>query len=232
MKGNIIGFDADTNTGAISGYDGGRYEFVTLDWREQGRPHRGDVVDFQPDGQRATQIYLLEPAYVAPGFGIFYFSASGRISRSQYWLRFMLPYFAITFGLEAIAGANGDKSVAHTVVSPVISIFCFLALWPSFAILIKRLHDRDKSGWWCLFLYAPLIVFTVLLAVWLTHSAAAIVTAAMTGSFAAVSTLGALGLATVIFGAVSAGIGLWFFIEFGCLRGTEGANRFGPDPVR
>lgn len=24
---------------------------------------------------------------------------------------------------------------------------------------------------------------------------------------------------------------LWWFIEFGCLRGTIGPNRFGPDPV-
>ena len=26
-------------------------------------------------------------------------------------------------------------------------------------------------------------------------------------------------------------VGVWFFIEFGCMRGTVGANRYGPDPV-
>jgi hypothetical protein len=31
MRGNIIGFDQDTNTGAISGYDGQRYDFATVD---------------------------------------------------------------------------------------------------------------------------------------------------------------------------------------------------------
>ncbi len=24
---------------------------------------------------------------------------------------------------------------------------------------------------------------------------------------------------------------VWFFIEFGCMRGTIGVNRYGPDPV-
>ncbi|HZU91100.1 MAG TPA: hypothetical protein VE993_17745, partial [Stellaceae bacterium] len=91
MKGNVIGFDADTNTGAISGHDGRRYEFVTLDWRDHRRPHHGDPVDFAPDGQRATQIYVLEPEYVPPSFGQFYFSTRGRMSRSQYWLKFFLP---------------------------------------------------------------------------------------------------------------------------------------------
>ena len=59
MKGNVLGFDPDTNTGAISGHDGQRYDFVRLEWRGAGRPGRGETVDFMPDGQRATQIYPL-----------------------------------------------------------------------------------------------------------------------------------------------------------------------------
>jgi uncharacterized membrane protein YhaH (DUF805 family) len=26
-------------------------------------------------------------------------------------------------------------------------------------------------------------------------------------------------------------VGIWFFIELGCLRGTVGSNRYGPDPL-
>jgi uncharacterized membrane protein len=59
MKGNVLGFDPDTNMGAISGHDGRRYEFVTLEWRGPGRPGRGETVDFVADGMRATQIYPL-----------------------------------------------------------------------------------------------------------------------------------------------------------------------------
>ena len=63
MKGNVLGFDPLTNTGAISGHDGQRYEFVTLDWHGPGRPGRGETVDFVADGPRATQIYPLRERY-------------------------------------------------------------------------------------------------------------------------------------------------------------------------
>lgn len=59
MRGDVLGFDRDSNTGAISGHDGRRYEFVRLEWRGSGGPARGDAVDFIPDGPRATQIYPL-----------------------------------------------------------------------------------------------------------------------------------------------------------------------------
>jgi uncharacterized membrane protein len=59
VKGSILGFDRDTHAGAISGHDGQRYEFVRLDWRGGGEPVRGRIVDFVPDGRRATQIYPL-----------------------------------------------------------------------------------------------------------------------------------------------------------------------------
>jgi uncharacterized membrane protein len=57
MKGNVLGFDPDTNTGAISGYDGQRYDFVRLDWHGPVGPARGAVVDFVAGGGRATEIY-------------------------------------------------------------------------------------------------------------------------------------------------------------------------------
>lgn len=60
MKGNILGFDPDSNTGAISGHDGRRYVFVRLEWRGRGMPARGATVDFVVDGERATQIYPLD----------------------------------------------------------------------------------------------------------------------------------------------------------------------------
>ena len=59
MRGTIIGFDADTNTGAISGEDGGRYDFVRLEWRGGRQPSRGTVVDFVPEGMQARQVYAV-----------------------------------------------------------------------------------------------------------------------------------------------------------------------------
>src|SRR5712691_12953822 len=68
MKGNVIGFDPDTNTGAISGHDGQRYDFVRLEWRSPAQPTRGTIVEFIPAGMQATQIYPVLARY-DPGEG-------------------------------------------------------------------------------------------------------------------------------------------------------------------
>jgi uncharacterized membrane protein len=59
VRGSVLGFDPDSNTGAITGHDGQRYDFVRLDWRGSGQPARGQAVDFVAEGSRATQIYPL-----------------------------------------------------------------------------------------------------------------------------------------------------------------------------
>lgn len=228
MRGNVIGFDPDTNTGAISGHDGVRYDFVTQDWRGRRQPRHGDIVDFQAQGGRALDIYVIEPQYTPPTVAQFYFSPTGRISRSQYWLRFMLPYFVIYFSLEIAAAVTDDDSSAHRVLAGIIMLFMLVALWPSIAVLMKRIHDRDKPGWFCLLLYVPTFLFMVLLIVLIAGS---IVEAARSGTYTP-PTIGALAITVMALGLISGCIGLWFFIEFGCLRGTAGPNRYGADPVR
>jgi len=228
MRGNVIGFDPDTNTGAISGHDGNRYDFATQDWHGHSRPRHGDVVDFQAIGGRAQDIYLIEPEYVRPGFWPFYFSPSGRFSRSQYWLHFMLPYFVIYALLQIATIASHESSAAQGLFSVLQTIFALVALWPSIAVLVKRMHDRNKSGWLSLLLYVPVVLFTVLLVVWL----AGWIIAAGGTMPEEPPPLGALGITVILLAVMSTGVGLWFFIEFGCMRGTIGANRFGPDPVR
>ena len=63
MKGNVIGFDPDTNAGAISGHDGKRYDFVRLEWHGPAQPTRGTIVEFIPAGLQATQIYPVSAGY-------------------------------------------------------------------------------------------------------------------------------------------------------------------------
>lgn len=228
MKGNILGFDADTNTGAISGYDGQRYDFVTAEWHGTGRPRRGDVVDFQAIDQRATEIYLVEPIYVQPGFWQFYFSPTGRISRSQYWLRFWLPYLGIYIGLDLIgeiAGRGSDLSTAILITKSILSLIIF---WPWIALLVKRMHDRNKAWWWILFYFIPGFIFCALLIIWL---GAAFLSIAAGETNVALPALGGIGVLVIVLGLIWFGTFIWFFVEFGCLRGTIGSNRFGPDPV-
>jgi hypothetical protein len=70
----------------------------------------------------------------------------------------------------------------------------------------QALHDRDKSAWWLLVFYAlPGIL----------------------------SSAGNQmdDVAFLILHVVSFAITVWAFVELGCLRGTRGPNRFGPDPL-
>ena len=38
-----------------------------------------------------------------------------------------------------------------------ITLMSIVALWPSLAIQAKRWHDRDKSAWWLLMNFLPII---------------------------------------------------------------------------
>jgi uncharacterized membrane protein YhaH (DUF805 family) len=79
-------------------------------------------------------------------------------------------------------------------------------IWINLAIGAKRLHDRDKSAWWLLLFYAaPGILST------------------------AGSQMEDVGF--IILHIISFSISVWAFVELGCLRGTPGANRYGPDPL-
>ncbi|HEX3883247.1 MAG TPA: DUF805 domain-containing protein [Stellaceae bacterium] len=214
MKGNVIGFDADTNTGAISGHDGRRYDFATQDWRANGRPRHGDIVDFTAAGDRAAEIYLIEPEYVRPGFWAFLFSPSGRVSRKQYWLWFYVPITLITIVLAIMSLIPG------WFFKLLPSLFNLFVLWPGIAIMVKRIHDRNKSGWLVWALYVPLI-----LGVFFTIGAVIAGAAGATGAAAT------LGIIAAVFGVAALCVMVWFFVEFGCMRGTIGANKYGPDPV-
>jgi len=38
-------------------------------------------------------------------------------------------------------------------------VIALAILYPSLAVAAKRFHDRDKSGWWILILFIPIIGF-------------------------------------------------------------------------
>ena len=59
MKGRVLSFSVQTNSGEISGDDGNRYAFAGEAWQEDQPPQRGMHVDFAvTDEGQATGIYL------------------------------------------------------------------------------------------------------------------------------------------------------------------------------
>ena len=57
MKGRLLGFSVQTNSGIISGDDGKRYTFIGAQWRETTIPQRGMYVDFEVQDTEALGVY-------------------------------------------------------------------------------------------------------------------------------------------------------------------------------
>jgi uncharacterized membrane protein YhaH (DUF805 family) len=116
------------------------------------------------------------------------FSFEGRIGRLQYFMG-SLVLAALMVGVTLLGMVLGVFSAHYTgilglltIVLPLIVVVP-LAIWASYALAVKRVHDRDHNWYFVLIGFIPVI-----------------------GS-------------------------IWLFVELQILKGTEGANRFGADPL-
>ena len=107
------------------------------------------------------------------------FSFHGRVRRTTFWCYSFASQIACIAIIMGLGIALGPES---PILGPISLVASFAVVWISFALQVKRWHDRDKSGWWVLISMVPII------------------------------------------GPI------WALIEAGFLPGTQGANRFGPDP--
>ena len=94
-----------------------------------------------------------------------FFSFEGRISRSTYWLKYMLPYTLVYFVL-AILDINTGSFDYSTGYGTYTAIFTLLGVIPSLAIGIKRCHDRNRTGWFLLVSLIPLFNIWMLIELW------------------------------------------------------------------
>ena len=118
------------------------------------------------------------------------FSFQGRINRAKFWLVHVAMWVVVAIVFSVILGSaamSSDPQAALQSVGAVggliLLVVYILALWIGLAIAAKRWHDRNKSAWWILIVFVPVV-----------------------GPF-------------------------WYLIECGFLRGTTGANKYGPDPL-
>jgi len=104
-----------------------------------------------------------------------YATFSGRARRSEYWWFILFYEIVLAVALMVDVAVFGSMALFYGLASLAL-------LLPVLGVLVRRLHDIDRSGWWSLIVLAP-IVGAILLLIWL------------------------------------------------CKKGTEGANRFGDDPL-
>ncbi len=81
------------------------------------------------------------------------YSFEGRISIRTFWLRGVLPLIGLGFVFLIVMAVLPD----NTFGSIVALVLYFKLLAMSLAVVVKRLHDRDKSMWRLLFFIIPFI---------------------------------------------------------------------------
>ncbi len=84
------------------------------------------------------------------------FSFKGRVNRTVFWT-FEVVWIVVFVIINALThpAANADGTASG--MSLIAGLFLLLTFWPLFAVQVKRWHDRNKSGWWCLIGLVPLI---------------------------------------------------------------------------
>ncbi len=143
----------------------------------------------------------------------FFLSPRGRMSRRQWWT-LAVPVMASAFVLAGLIDVFFNK--AFFLLGPARLWIGAVLLWPSFALLSRRLHDLDRSAA-TLFPLAALIVAALLI------------------GFVGV---GLTGETITIFSAITV-VMLWFVgcalaalvIVLSTAPGQRGTNRHGPDPL-
>lgn len=152
-------------------------------------------------------------------FKFLFTSFSGRIGRKEYWLG-ILALIVASFILIFALGMAFSFFLPIPLISLIgtIIIFC-----PAIAMGVKRLHDRNKSANpWAYIFFGPGILMQLMQITGFGYNSSLIA-----GEVVTMPSNGLIRILSIVGGI----IGLWAFIELGFLKGTDGENKFGPNPL-
>lgn len=178
MKGKILDFSIQTNSGLIAGEDEKRYTFFGSEWKENTPPQRGVCVDFDLNhaGQAIGVYKALAQQAVPVSFNVEdteesqyqffdwfikciknYVNFSGRARRKEYWF-FRLTIFLLTLAIVFVESALGTDGI-------FLGLFLLATFLPDLAVTVRRLHDVGRSGWWLSIVFVP-IIGAILILIW------------------------------------------------------------------
>jgi len=95
-----------------------------------------------------------------------YRNFKGRARRSEYWF---IQFFLVATNLAAAAidlalmDGDVDRFIANGGGGIVGLIWILATIVPALAVLVRRLHDTNRSGWWALIGFVPVIGTIVIL---------------------------------------------------------------------
>ena len=90
-----------------------------------------------------------------------YTDFNGRARRKEYWF-FVLFYFIIYTILTIVDIVIGVYNTESSI-GILSGVYILALIIPFYAVMIRRLHDTGKSGWWSLLGIIPLINLILLI---------------------------------------------------------------------
>lgn len=99
----------------------------------------------------------------------------GRASREEFWnfMLFWVIFYVFVVSIDKMLGGNyiNFKDLPFSNYIPLAKLFDEvglltliyrpLTLLPSLAAISRRLHDINRSGWWCLMCLTPLVIILI-----------------------------------------------------------------------
>lgn len=146
-------------------------------------------------------------------------TTDGRIGRQQWWLG-VVALIVVSILASIVLGIISFGNA--TVLAWLAVLLNIVLIWPSYCIGIKRRHDRDSDGTDLKILIGGSLVLNLLQATgigmtWVDGGGGIVYP--MPAIW-----LGIINLAFVVFA-------IYMLVQLGFLKGTTGANRYGPDPL-
>lgn len=90
-----------------------------------------------------------------------YATFEGRARRKEYWFFILFNVLAVVvLGIIDVVLGTSSKETGLGLLS---GLYLLAVLLPALAVTVRRLHDTDRSGWWILIEFIPLIGGLVLL---------------------------------------------------------------------
>jgi len=160
---------------------------------------------------------------------------TGRIGRKTWWIASIILAIAATvlsFILMAIFGGSMMGAMEGGLTADVLAstarklaivqiILLALIAYPATALMMKRLNDRDRPSTLVYAFWAPTVLSILVNLLGLGVTTTEVNGVAMPAQSSLGTIVGLLGFA----------VGIWALIELGILKGTDGPNQHGPDPV-
>lgn len=88
-----------------------------------------------------------------------YLDLNERASRREFWwYQFVVMVILIGSGLLSFILSDTPQDVMPVIYATIILVL----LCPSYSVLVRRLHDTGRSGWWGILILLPVIGWLVL----------------------------------------------------------------------